>query len=79
MLHSVAYDLGLHLLPNILLGLSRLKWVKSFSLSCIFQECITDNMISGRKLIYIDSSHFPNIGITDFEHIKVRTCYYTHT
>lgn len=28
-------------------------------------------MISGRKLIYIDASHFPNIGITDFEHIKI--------
>ena len=27
MLHSAASDLGLHCLPNTLLGVSRLKWV----------------------------------------------------
>ena len=27
--HSVASDLGLHCLPNTLLGVSRLKWVKN--------------------------------------------------
>ena len=27
-LHSVASDLGLHCLPNTLLGVSRLQWVK---------------------------------------------------
>ena len=26
--HSVASDLGLHCLPNTLLGVSRLQWVK---------------------------------------------------
>ena len=29
MLHSEASDVGLHCLPNTLLGISRLKWVKS--------------------------------------------------
>ena len=38
-----------------------------------FQECITENMINGRRLLHIDASHLPNIGVTDFEHIKVRT------
>ena len=30
-LHSVASDLGLHCLPDTLLGVSRLQWVKTIS------------------------------------------------
>ena len=30
MLHSAAFDLGLHRLPITLLGISRLQWVKSY-------------------------------------------------
>jgi len=36
------------------------------------QECFKQNVIDGRKLILIEASAFPNIGITDFEHIKVK-------
>ncbi|XP_026520045.1 sterile alpha motif domain-containing protein 15 [Pseudonaja textilis] len=34
------------------------------------QECFTTNFISGRKLIYVNCSNLPQIGITDFEHMK---------
>ncbi|CAC5399055.1 unnamed protein product [Mytilus coruscus] len=36
-----------------------------------YKECFKQNMINGRKLILIEASAFPNIGITDFEHIKM--------
>ncbi|KAK3091554.1 hypothetical protein FSP39_020771 [Pinctada imbricata] len=36
-----------------------------------YRACITTNMIDGRKLITLDASHLPTIGITDFEHIKI--------
>ena len=29
------------------------------------------NAIDGQRLIYLDASHLPKIGIQDFEHIKV--------
>ena len=34
-LHSAASDLGLHCLPNTLLGVSRLQWVKNNFLGCL--------------------------------------------
>ncbi|KAM3856517.1 sterile alpha motif domain-containing protein 15 [Vipera latastei] len=34
------------------------------------QECFTTNFISGRKLIHVNCSNLPQIGITDFEHMK---------
>lgn len=36
-----------------------------------YKECFKQNVIDGRKLILIEASAFPNIGITDFEHIKM--------
>ncbi|CAH1774870.1 unnamed protein product [Owenia fusiformis] len=36
-----------------------------------YRECITRNLVDGKRLIHIDSSHLPKIGITDFEHIKL--------
>ncbi|XP_045159892.1 sterile alpha motif domain-containing protein 15-like [Mercenaria mercenaria] len=36
-----------------------------------YRSCITENLINGRKLIYLGASNLPNIGITDFEHIKI--------
>ncbi|XP_046358018.1 sterile alpha motif domain-containing protein 15-like [Haliotis rufescens] len=36
-----------------------------------YKPCFTTNMIDGRKLVAIEASAFPNIGITDFEHIKI--------
>ncbi|XP_072128115.1 uncharacterized protein [Mobula birostris] len=34
-------------------------------------DCFTSNKISGRKLIFVNCSTLPSIGITDFEHMKV--------
>lgn len=35
------------------------------------RACFKDNLINGRKLITVDASSLPRMGITDFEHIKV--------
>jgi len=35
-----------------------------------YRECFTTNAIDGRKLILVDASHLPSLGIIDFEHIK---------
>lgn len=36
-----------------------------------YKECFTANFISGRKLIHVNCSNLPQMGITDFEHMKV--------
>lgn len=36
-----------------------------------YRACFKDNLINGRKLITVDASSLPRMGITDFEHIKV--------
>ncbi|XP_078000937.1 sterile alpha motif domain-containing protein 15-like [Glandiceps talaboti] len=36
-----------------------------------YRECFTRNLINGRKLIIVDCSHLPLLGITDFEHMKL--------
>ncbi|KAJ7377299.1 ribosomal large subunit assembly [Desmophyllum pertusum] len=36
-----------------------------------YRACFKDNLINGRKLINIDASSLPRMGVTDFEHIKV--------
>ncbi|XP_062571423.1 sterile alpha motif domain-containing protein 15-like isoform X1 [Saccostrea cucullata] len=38
-----------------------------------YTSCITTNLIDGRKLITLEASQLPNIGITDFQHIKTIT------
>ncbi|XP_077179454.1 sterile alpha motif domain-containing protein 15 [Paroedura picta] len=35
-----------------------------------YKECFTENFISGRKLIHVNCSNLPQIGITDFDHMK---------
>lgn len=35
-----------------------------------YKRCFSDNLINGRKLITIDASTMPRIGINDLEHIK---------
>ncbi|XP_072895577.1 uncharacterized protein [Hemitrygon akajei] len=35
-----------------------------------YMDCFISNRISGRKLIFVNCSTLPNIGITDFEHMK---------
>ncbi|XP_072424090.1 sterile alpha motif domain-containing protein 15-like isoform X2 [Chiloscyllium punctatum] len=35
------------------------------------EDCFISNRITGRKLIFVNCSTLPRIGITDFEHMKV--------
>lgn len=35
-----------------------------------YRACFTTNLITGRKLIIVDASTLPSLGITDFDHIK---------
>nr|XP_054775295.1 sterile alpha motif domain-containing protein 15-like [Lytechinus pictus] len=35
-----------------------------------YKACFTTNLITGRKLIIVDASTLPRLGITDFDHIK---------
>ncbi|PIK35845.1 putative sterile alpha motif domain-containing protein 15-like [Apostichopus japonicus] len=44
-------------------------WIESLGLPQ-YRECFTTNLVDGRKLILADGSHLPQLGITDFEHIK---------
>ncbi|KAG8514397.1 Sterile alpha motif domain-containing protein 15, partial [Galemys pyrenaicus] len=43
----------------------------NFGLSTDVYECFTTNFISGRKLIHVNCSNLPQMGITDFEDMKV--------
>ncbi|XP_074091739.1 sterile alpha motif domain-containing protein 15 isoform X1 [Macrotis lagotis] len=36
-----------------------------------YKECFTENFINGRKLIHVNCSNLPQMGITDFEDMKV--------
>jgi len=35
------------------------------------KECFEKNKVDGRMLVFVTSSTLPQIGVTDFEHIKV--------
>lgn len=37
----------------------------------IYKACFTDNLINGRKLIHVNCSNMPRLGITDFKDMKV--------
>ncbi|XP_028677359.1 sterile alpha motif domain-containing protein 15-like [Erpetoichthys calabaricus] len=45
------------------------EWIESLGFPQ-YKECFTDNFIDGRKLIFINCSTLPRIGITDFEDMK---------
>lgn len=49
--------------------------LKILILFCIYvfvlQACFTDNLITGRKLIYVNCIYLPRLGVTDFKHIQV--------
>lgn len=36
-----------------------------------YKQTLQTNRIDGRRLIYLDSSHLPKLGIQDFKHITV--------
>ena len=42
-------------------------------IAVILQECFTRNVINGRKLVLLEISNLPKIGITDYVHAKVRS------
>ncbi|XP_030308416.1 sterile alpha motif domain-containing protein 15 isoform X1 [Calypte anna] len=37
-----------------------------------YEECFRANGITGRRLIHVNCSNLPAIGVTDFDHMKVR-------
>uniref|UniRef100_A0A6J0TP14 Sterile alpha motif domain-containing protein 15 isoform X1 n=1 Tax=Pogona vitticeps TaxID=103695 RepID=A0A6J0TP14_9SAUR len=45
------------------------EWIEALGFPQ-YKECFTANFISGRKLIHVNCSNLPQIGITDFEHMK---------
>merc|ERR1712159_98077 len=46
------------------------KWVIDLGFPQ-YEQCFRSNFVDGRKLILIDGSTLPNLGIQDFEHIKI--------
>lgn len=36
-----------------------------------YEQCFVSNFIDGRKMINIDASSLPKLGVTNFEHIAV--------
>ncbi|XP_043074823.1 sterile alpha motif domain-containing protein 15-like [Puntigrus tetrazona] len=45
-------------------------WIESLGFSQ-YQECFTQNHITGRKLIHVNCFNLPRLGITDFQHMKL--------
>eukprot|EP00794_Sanderia_malayensis_P014288 gene14286-15775_t len=45
------------------------KWIEHLGFPQ-YRDCFVTNYINGRRLINIDGSSLPKIGITDYEHIK---------
>ncbi|KAA0187801.1 hypothetical protein FBUS_05404 [Fasciolopsis buskii] len=39
-----------------------------------YKDCFIENFIDGRKLILVDASALPKMGITFFPHIQVGVC-----
>ena len=39
--------------------------------------CFISNLVTGRKLIWVNSSTLPRLGITDWNHIEVITVYFS--
>ncbi|XP_072552955.1 sterile alpha motif domain-containing protein 15-like [Salminus brasiliensis] len=46
------------------------EWVESLGYPQ-YTACFTENLITGKKLIYVNCCYLPRLGITDFEHMKV--------
>ncbi|XP_075782914.1 sterile alpha motif domain-containing protein 15 isoform X3 [Pelodiscus sinensis] len=45
------------------------EWVRQLGFPQ-YEECFTTNGITGRKLIHVNCSNLPQMGITDFDHMK---------
>ncbi|KAG7267810.1 hypothetical protein CRUP_003624 [Coryphaenoides rupestris] len=46
------------------------SWIQSLGYPQ-YKECFTDNFITGRKLIFVNCSYLPRMGITDFNDMRV--------
>ncbi|KAK2856439.1 hypothetical protein Q5P01_005174 [Channa striata] len=44
-------------------------WIESLGYPQ-YKACFTDNLITGRKLIYVNCIYLPRLGITDFKDIQ---------
>ncbi|XP_062857450.1 sterile alpha motif domain-containing protein 15-like [Trichomycterus rosablanca] len=45
------------------------EWIRSIGFPQ-YMGCFTENHITGKKLIYVNCCYLPQIGITNFEHMK---------
>jgi hypothetical protein len=45
-------------------------WIASLGFEQ-YKECFRSNMINGRKLIRVDASTLPSMGITDYHHVRI--------
>ncbi|XP_047429631.1 sterile alpha motif domain-containing protein 15-like [Mugil cephalus] len=46
------------------------RWIESLGFPQ-YEACFTDNRITGRKLIYVNCTYLPRLGITDFKDMQV--------
>ncbi|XP_030260289.1 sterile alpha motif domain-containing protein 15-like [Sparus aurata] len=46
------------------------RWIESVGFPQ-YKACFTENLITGRKLIYVNCIHLPRLGITDFKDMQV--------
>ncbi|KAK1888574.1 Sterile alpha motif domain containing protein 15 [Dissostichus eleginoides] len=46
------------------------RWIESLGFPQ-YKACFTENLITGRKLIYVNCIYLPRLGITDFKDMKV--------
>ncbi|XP_074541622.1 sterile alpha motif domain-containing protein 15-like [Halichoeres trimaculatus] len=46
------------------------RWIESLGFPQ-YKACFMDNLITGRKLIYVNCIYLPRLGITDFKDMQV--------
>ncbi|XP_074471293.1 sterile alpha motif domain-containing protein 15-like [Sebastes fasciatus] len=46
------------------------RWIESLGFPQ-YEACFTENHVTGRKLIYVNDTYLPRLGITDFKDMKV--------
>ncbi|KAL6095592.1 samd15 [Pungitius sinensis] len=46
------------------------RWIESLGFPQ-YKACFVDNFITGRKLIYVNCTYLPRLGVTDFKDMKV--------
>ncbi|XP_023285800.1 sterile alpha motif domain-containing protein 15 [Seriola lalandi dorsalis] len=46
------------------------RWIESLGFPQ-YKACFTDNLITGRRLIYVNCIYLPRLGVTDFKDMQV--------